>query len=78
MTEGNTDKIKLLLIGSCRNDDDYRRVRTYKELAKKLGIDNKVEFKLNFTFDNLLVSLAESAVGIHSMIDEHFGIGWKN
>jgi alpha-1,2-mannosyltransferase len=46
-----------------------------KDLAKKLGVESMVEFKLNFTFDNLLISLAESAVGIHSMTDEHFGIG---
>jgi alpha-1,2-mannosyltransferase len=30
---------------------------------------------LNFSFDTLLNQLAQSAVGIHSMIDEHFGIG---
>ena len=64
-----------MLIGSCRNDDDYRRVRTLKELAKSLGVEALVDFKLNFTFENLLISLAESAVGIHSMVDEHFGIG---
>jgi alpha-1,2-mannosyltransferase len=64
-----------MLIGSCRNEDDYKRVRNLKELAKNLGLEHKVEFKLNFTFDNLLISLAESAVGLHSMVDEHFGIG---
>lgn len=69
------DNIKLFLIGSCRNDEDLHRVRMLKEQARRLGIENKVEFKLNFTFDHLLSALAESAVGIHSMVDEHFGIG---
>ena len=30
---------------------------------------------MNFTFENLLKDVAASAVGIHSMVDEHFGIG---
>ena len=71
----SVDNIKLMLIGSCRNEEDFRRVQSLEELAQSLKVDDKVEFKLNFTFDNLLISLAESAVGIHSMIDEHFGIG---
>ena len=46
-----------------------------KELAKNLNVYDKIEFNLNFSFDILLDQLAQSAVGIHSMIDEHFGIG---
>ena len=72
----NLDKIRLLLIGSCRNQDDQDRVDNLKALAKSLNVEDKVDFKLNFTFNNLLKDLAASAVGIHSMIDEHFGIGW--
>lgn len=70
-------KVKLLLIGSCRDKDDENRVENLKKLAKELNVDCYVEFKLNFSFENLLINLAESAVGIHSMIDEHFGIGKK-
>ena len=65
----------MCLIGSCRNEDDQGRVDGLKALAKSLNLEDRVEFKLNFTFENLLKNLAESAVGIHSMIDEHFGIG---
>lgn len=63
------------MIGSCRDQDDQDRVNNLKNLAKELGVEDKVEFKLNFSFENLLLNLAETAVGIHSMIDEHFGIG---
>jgi alpha-1,2-mannosyltransferase len=71
----STEKVKLLIIGSCRDDEDFKRVETLTNLAKSLNVDKYVSFRLNFTFENLLKSLAESAVGIHSMIDEHFGIG---
>ncbi len=71
----NVDKVKLKLIGSCRNEEDEGRVRMLKELAKSLMVEDKIEFNLNFSFEILLDQLAESAVGIHSMIDEHFGIG---
>lgn len=71
----STEKVKLFIIGSCRDDEDFKRVETLTELAKSLKVDNYVSFRLNFTFENLLNSLAESAVGLHSMIDEHFGIG---
>ncbi len=69
------DKIKLKLIGSCRNGEDDARVNMLKELAKSLNVYDQTEFNLNFSFDILLDQLAQSAVGIHSMIDEHFGIG---
>lgn len=67
--------MKLVLIGSCRDKEDQQRVDNLKGLARELNVEDKVEFKLNFNFENLLINLAESAVGIHSMVDEHFGIG---
>lgn len=67
--------MRLVLIGSCRNEDDQKRVEDLKTLAKNLSVESYCDFKLNFKFDLLLTNLAESAVGIHSMLDEHFGIG---
>jgi alpha-1,2-mannosyltransferase len=68
------ESIKLVLIGSCRDEQDQQRVEMLKNLAKSLKIEDKVEFKLNFKFETLLDLLSKSAVGIHSMINEHFGI----
>lgn len=65
----------MVLIGSCRGEDDRQRVENLKALAKSLSIEDKCEFLVNFKFDLLLDQLAQAAVGIHSMIDEHFGIG---
>jgi alpha-1,2-mannosyltransferase len=70
-------RVRLLLIGSCRNADDEKRVRDLEQLANELNVRDMVDIKVNFTFENMLKDLAESAVGMHSMIDEHFGIGKK-
>lgn len=70
------NKVKLLLIGSCRNFDDEKRVSDLKLLCKELEISDFVEFKINLSFDDLKQSLTDSAVGLHSMKEEHFGIGY--
>lgn len=68
-------KIKLFIIGSCRNAGDQKRADDLKELAKQLQVQDHVELKLNFKFEYLLDYLSKSAVGLHTMTDEHFGIG---
>ena len=67
--------VKLLLIGSCRNAEDEKRVQELRKLCDELKITNYVDFKLNVSFDELKQNLANSAVGLHSMKEEHFGIG---
>jgi alpha-1,2-mannosyltransferase len=74
--DNSLDKIKLFIIGSCRNEEDLSRANSLRELAKTLDVESHVELKLNFKFEYLLTYLSESAVGIHTMVDEHFGIGF--
>lgn len=69
------NQIKLVLIGSVRNEDDERRVNDLRKLSKELHIDDNVEFHLNVSFDELKKQLAEGLIGIHTMWNEHFGIG---
>ncbi len=66
---------KLLLVGSCRNEEDSQRVNSLRDQCDKLNITANVEFRLNVTFSDLKKSFAESVVGIHTMWNEHFGIG---
>jgi len=66
---------RLLLVGGCRNEGDEKRVKLLKHEAKDLGILKYVDFHLNVSYDDLLLHLAQSVVGIHTMKDEHFGIG---
>ena len=65
---------KLLLVGSCRNQEDYQRVESIKSLSSKLAIQDNVEFHLNVKFQELLELLGSANVGLHSMWNEHFGI----
>lgn len=67
--------ITLVLCGSCRNNDDNNRVKDLKDLSKHLSLENNVEFKVNVTYAELLREFENAHIGIHTMIDEHFGIG---
>ena len=64
-------------MGSCRNEEDETRVSDLKALSQKLGISDNVEFQLNISFDQLKKYMAEATVGLHTMWNEHFGIGRK-
>lgn len=75
LNPGHRQAYKLILAGSCRNDEDHARVEKLQEEAKNLKILKQVEFCLNVPYEKLLEKLAQSTVGIHTMKDEHFGIG---
>lgn len=68
-------KIKLLLIGSCRNEEDQQRVDDLKQLIKELGLDDAVDFSINPPYSELQESMYKASIGIHTMRQEHFGIG---
>lgn len=67
--------LKLVLIGGCRNQDDELRVNQLRRLSEDLGIQEDVEFKINIPFDELKNYLSEATIGLHTMWNEHFGIG---
>jgi alpha-1,2-mannosyltransferase len=66
---------RLVLVGSCRNQDDANRVDSLRELANQLHVKPYVEFALNVSFDELKNYLAKATIGLHTMWNEHFGIG---
>ena len=68
-------KYQLKLVGSCRNKEDESRVQTLRELARTLGIEDRVTFCLNVSFDELKAHLGKATIGLHTMWNEHFGIG---
>nr|KAF6372830.1 ALG11 alpha-1,2-mannosyltransferase [Pipistrellus kuhlii] len=67
--------LKLVLIGGCRNQDDEFRVNQLRRLCEELGIQEDVEFKINIPFDELKDYLSKGTIGLHTMWNEHFGIG---
>ena len=68
-------KAKLVLIGSCRHADDEVRLQHLKQLVQELGLQEKVEFCVNQPYSTIRHWLGQASVGIHTMWNEHFGIG---
>lgn len=67
--------VKLVLAGSCRGKDDESRVERYREMVKLLGLSKSVDFVLNQPYSVVKQYLARASVGLHTMWNEHFGIG---
>jgi len=70
----NSD-VKLVLLGSCRGEDDRQLVDQLQKLARELNIQDNVEFVLNQPYFVLKDYLSRASIGIHTMWNEHFGIG---
>eukprot|EP00536_Pseudo-nitzschia_multiseries_P007867 jgi/Psemu1/196649/e_gw1.190.83.1 len=67
--------VKLLLIGSCRNDADRGRVEELRKMVKDLELGDHVVFNINPPYSELQASMFRAKIGIHTMRQEHFGIG---
>lgn len=65
---------RLKLVGSCRNAEDEQRVEKLKQMCFQLGIDEDVDFCVNVPYRVLVNMLGSAMGGLHTMIDEHFGI----
>ena len=64
----------LVLVGGCRNTGDEARVARLRALAVELGVGDAVEFRVNASYAELQDLLGGAAAGLHTMLDEHFGI----
>lgn len=68
-------KLKLLILGSCRNRQDEELVASLRSRVAEYDLQNNVEFHINIKFPALLNLLETSHIGVHTMWNEHFGIG---
>lgn len=75
---GSMEGLKLVMIGGCRNQEDEDRVLMLRGLCQELGVADRVEFKLNISFEELKREMGEATIGLHTMWNEHFGIGDKS
>ena len=78
VTRDNNDlhgTVKLLLIGSCRNAADRGRVEELRQLVIDLDLEQYVIFSINPPYKELQASMIRASCGIHTMRQEHFGIG---
>jgi len=69
------EKVQLIMIGSCRNEADQQRVSELRTLIEQRNLTDFVEFMINPSNKELQEFMASSLVGIHTMRQEHFGIG---
>ncbi|XP_035267628.1 GDP-Man:Man(3)GlcNAc(2)-PP-Dol alpha-1,2-mannosyltransferase [Anguilla anguilla] len=69
------EALTLVMIGGCRNEEDEERVLMLRGLCQELGVADRVEFKLNIPFEELKRELTGATIGLHTMWNEHFGIG---
>jgi alpha-1,2-mannosyltransferase len=67
----------LVMIGSVRNEGDQAIVDGIRALGKELGLEEGRDYglALNVPYSELLSFYARAKVGLHSMWNEHFGIG---
>jgi len=70
-----THNTTLVLIGSCRDEEDNDRVKKLKKLCAEVEIERKVEFKINLSFDEVIEEMKKADIALHTMENEHFGIG---
>ncbi|KAG7345894.1 glycosyltransferase [Nitzschia inconspicua] len=75
-SDNPSDPVQLVLIGSCRNEADQTRLQELKDLAKQLDLeDHHIVFRVNPPYTELQAAMTDASVGIHTMRQEHFGIG---
>lgn len=67
-------RLRLVFVGSCRNQEDLDRVKNMQDLSKHLALDDNVEFKVNASYQELIQCYQNSLIGMHGMWNEHFGI----
>lgn len=68
-------QLKLVIVGSCRNEEDHERRTNIEDLSKHLALENSVEIKHNMSYENLIEMYQIASIGLHTMWNEHFGIG---
>jgi alpha-1,2-mannosyltransferase len=72
---GKKRPVKLVMIGGVRNDEDRERVAELRRYAEESKADQFVQFELNAPAEVLDDYYKRSLIGIHTMWNEHFGIG---
>ncbi|XP_052872592.1 GDP-Man:Man(3)GlcNAc(2)-PP-Dol alpha-1,2-mannosyltransferase [Anopheles cruzii] len=68
------NRLRLQIVGSCRDEEDHVRVKNMQDLAKHLSLENSVEFRVNVSYAELLQCYQRATIGLHCMWNEHFGI----
>uniref|UniRef100_A0A7S3QMY8 GDP-Man:Man(3)GlcNAc(2)-PP-Dol alpha-1,2-mannosyltransferase n=1 Tax=Dunaliella tertiolecta TaxID=3047 RepID=A0A7S3QMY8_DUNTE len=65
---------RLKMVGSCRNDVDAALLSDLQAQARELGLEGYVDWHINVSYAELRELLGGAVGGLHTMVDEHFGI----
>lgn len=71
--ENPNSELKFQIIGSCKDEGSARSADELEQKIKLLGIPD-VEVRRNLAFRDIQSTFRKASFGIHTMIDEHFGI----
>ena len=67
--------VRLVIIGSCRNVGDQARVAAVEDEIQRLGLSDVVQVRVNVSWGELRDTwLRRAKIGLHTMVNEHFGI----
>jgi alpha-1,2-mannosyltransferase len=64
----------LVFVGGCRDNADRERLEDLQQSVKDLEIENSVEFHVDVPYEEVRRQLSRASIGLHTMLDEHFGI----
>ena len=64
----------LVFVGGCRDEADRERLADLQQSVKDLELEDSVQFHVDVPYDEVKRELSRASIGLHSMIDEHFGI----
>lgn len=70
-----TEGVRLVLIGSVRDERDKAKVVELQELAMSLDVQENVEFVCDAPWETVVSWLGRAWIGTNAMWNEHFGIG---
>jgi alpha-1,2-mannosyltransferase len=65
---------KLILVGGARNAEDQRRVDAIHQRIAELKMTDRILVEVSVPFTRITELLRTAAVGLHTMLEEHFGI----
>lgn len=73
-SSGTSRPLRLILVGSCRDERDRARLAQLRALAKELMIENHIDWHVDAPFSDVVEQMRHASIGLSTMVDEHFGI----
>lgn len=65
---------QLKVVGGCHRPAEKARLAMLRQLAQELRLADCVEFCPNASYEDISSLLGGAVGGLHTMLDEHFGI----